>query len=333
MAAGTGEPNLNTQYDAQGNLRHLLTLDGMPRRQLLDLLNRAEVFAPPRDAPLPEYRLLAGATVVNLMCEPSTRTRASFELAARRLGATVLDFEVSSSSQSKGETLLDTVLTLEAMRCDIFVIRTGETGVLARLAEEVDPRVAIVNAGEGNMSHPTQGLLDMMTLRRHHPDTTQLTVSIIGDVRHSRVARSAVSALQALGVGELRLCGPAALLPDEQEFAGCRRTTELDEALDGAHAVMALRIQRERMRDDLVPDADEYFRRYGLTAARLARAAPDVIVMHPGPVNRDLEMAGSLVEDPRSTVREQVANGVAVRMAVLERVWKTMREEPTTAHL
>lgn len=316
---------MNVQYDEQGNLRHLLTLQAMPRRQLIALLARAEEFAVARNAPLPEYRLLAGATVVNLMCEPSTRTRASFELAARRLGATVLDFDVTNSSQRKGETLLDTVLTLEAMRCDIFVIRTGETGVLARLAAQVDPRVAIVNAGEGNLSHPTQGLLDVMTIRRHFAETSSLTVAIVGDILHSRVARSAVSALEALGVGELRLCGPAGLLPDTDTLPGCRLFTTLDDALRGAHVVMALRIQRERMGSEHMPDGPEYFARYGLTAERLRVASPDVIVMHPGPVNRGLEMDSALVEDPRSTVREQVANGVAVRMAVLEQVWKVLR--------
>ncbi len=324
---------MNAQYDAEGNLRHLLTLQGMSAPMLQELLARAEQFAPARSEPLPEYRLLAGATVVNLMCEPSTRTRASFELAARRLGATVLEFDVSNSSQSKGETLLDTVLTLEAMRCDIFVIRTGDTGALAKVAEQVDPRVAIVNAGEGNVSHPTQGLLDLMTIRRHHPDVSALTVTIVGDIRHSRVARSAVDALQVLGVGELRLCGPHAMLPVPDQFAGCQRFTDIDEAVSGAHVVMGLRIQRERMRSDEMPEADEYFRDYGLTDARLAHAAPNVIVMHPGPVNRGLEMAPELVEDPRSTVREQVANGVAVRMAVLERVWKTLRLDRGAVHV
>ncbi|MEO0971483.1 MAG: aspartate carbamoyltransferase catalytic subunit [Pseudomonadota bacterium] len=324
---------MKTQYDAGGNLRHLLTLQAMPRSLLDALLARAEQFAPPRSAPLPEYRLLAGATVVNLMCEPSTRTRASFELAARRLGATVLDFDVSNSSQSKGETLLDTVLTLEAMRCDIFVIRTGDAGLLARVASQVDPRVAIVNAGEGNLSHPTQGLLDVMTIRRHHPDISQITVSIVGDVRHSRVARSAVDALQVLGVREIRLCGPEAMLPEGDAFPGCARLTSVKEAIDGAHVVMGLRIQRERMRSEEMPEPEEYFEHYGLTQARLAGAHPQVIVMHPGPVNRGLEMDSALVEDPRSTVREQVANGVAVRMAVLERVWKTLRLDSASVHV
>ncbi|MEO0422441.1 MAG: aspartate carbamoyltransferase catalytic subunit [Pseudomonadota bacterium] len=324
---------MNAQYDADGNLRHLLTLQGMSAPMLRELLDRAEQFAPDRSEPLPEYRLLAGATVVNLMCEPSTRTRASFELAARRLGATVLDFDVTTSSQSKGETLLDTVLTLEAMRCDIFVIRTGDKGILAQVAEQVDPRVAIVNAGEGNLAHPTQGLLDVMTIRRHHPDMASLKVTIVGDIRHSRVARSAVDALQVLGVDELRLCGPTAMLPEPDQYAGCTRYTDIDQAIAGAHVVMGLRIQRERMRSDEMPQPEEYFRDYGLTSQRLAQADAGVIVMHPGPVNRGLEMESSLVEDPRSTVRQQVANGVAIRMAVLERVWKTLRLDRGAVHV
>jgi aspartate carbamoyltransferase catalytic subunit len=315
---------LSIQLDFDGRLRHLLSLEGLPRSLLLDLLDRAEQFSLRADQPLATYGAMTGATVVNLMCEPSTRTRASFELAARRLGATVLEFDVSNSSQSKGETLLDTVLTLESMRCDVFVIRTGDNGVLARLAEQVGPRVAIVNAGEGNTSHPTQGLLDVMTIRRYHPDTSSLSVAIVGDLAHSRVARSAISALQVLGVGELRLCGPPSLLPSPQEIPGTQLFTDVDAAITDADVVMALRIQRERMRSDQMPEPDDYFARYGLTRERLEQARPDVLLMHPGPVNRDLEIASDLIEDRRSVIREQVANGVAVRMAVLDRLWHTL---------
>jgi aspartate carbamoyltransferase catalytic subunit len=318
---------MTLQLDTGGHLRHLLTLRGLPRALLVELLDRAEHYSLTGDRPVPNYGRLGGATVVNLMCEPSTRTRASFELAARRLGATVLDFDVSNSSQSKGETLLDTVFTLEAMRCDVFVIRTGERGVLDLLAQRVGPRVAIINAGESNRSHPTQGLLDVLTIRRYHPDTSRLTVAIVGDVRHSRVARSTVDALQVLGVGELRLCAPPAMLPDADELPGARLLTDVDTAVAGADVVMALRIQRERMRSEEMPQPQDYFMRYGLTRARIAKASPRVMLMHPGPVNRDLEIASELIEDPRSVIREQVANGVAVRMAVLERLWHGLQRD------
>ena len=296
-------------------LRHLLTLEGMPREQLLALLDRAQHHADGHDA----RQALAGTAVCTLFFEPSTRTRLSFQLAAQRLGADVLNFDVSTSSTRKGETARDTLRTIEAMGVRGFVIRHQDDGAVATLAEAAAPGTALVNAGDGRSAHPTQGLLDMLTLRQAKGgDFSRLKVLIVGDVRHSRVARSDLHALQALGTGEIRACGPRSLLPDDATLAGCTVSHDLDAALDGVDAVMMLRLQRERMDEGLVTSLDEYHRDYGLDAARLKRAAPDAVVMHPGPINRGIEITDEVADGPQSLVLQQVRNGVAARMAVLE---------------
>jgi len=258
--------------------------------------------------------MLAGRTVVQMFFEPSTRTRASFELAARRLGAEVVTLDMAFSSTIKGETPLDTFYTLQAMHANLFVVRHKQPGVLQTLAQHALPRVHVVSAGEAHVSHPTQGLLDAFTVRRHKKNLEKLAVTIIGDIRHSRVARSAVQALATLGVKDFRFAGPAELLPEDLDG---EQFTNPDKALDGADVVMMLRIQKERMQAGLIPDEHEYFRRYGLNAARLKLAKPDVIVMHPGPMNRGVEITDDVADGPQSVIREQVTNGVAVRMAVL----------------
>ena len=302
------------QQDAAGALRHLLTLDGLPRPLLEDLLRRAAAFAA---APTARQTTLAGRSVANLFFEPSTRTRASFELAAQRLGANTLNLEADRSSAVKGETLEDTLRNLQAMGVDAFVVRHSEPGVHARLARVARPGVAIVNAGEANVSHPTQGLLDVLTIRAHKgEDLGRLTVAICGDIVHSRVAASAAAALTTLGVGELRFVAPAEFLPPPAPTH--RSFADLDAGVVGCDVIMMLRIQRERFATNQAPDDAEYHRRHGLTAARLARAKPDCIVMHPGPVNRGVELASEVMDGPRSVILQQVANGVAVRMAVLE---------------
>ena len=296
-------------------LRHLLTLEGMPREQLLALLDRAQHHADGHD----DRQALAGTAVCTLFFEPSTRTRLSFQLAAQRLGADVLNFDVSTSSTRKGETARDTLRTIEAMGVRGFVIRHQDDGAVAALADAAAPGTALVNAGDGRSAHPTQGLLDMLTLRQAKGgDFSGLKVLIVGDVRHSRVARSDLHALQALGTGEIRVCGPRSLLPDDATLAGCTVSHDLDAALDGADAVMMLRLQRERMDEGLVTSLDEYHRDYGLDAARLKRAAPDAVVMHPGPINRGIEITDEVADGPQSLVLQQVRNGVAARMAVLE---------------
>lgn len=304
------------QLDERGALRHLLTLQGMERATLESLLERAEAWLAADAAP---RGVLAGRTVANLFFEASTRTRASFTLAARRLGAEVLDFDEQTSSAAKGETLEDTLLNLQAMGVDAFVVRHAEAGVPARLARAARPGVAVINAGEAHVAHPTQGLLDALTLRRHKGrDFSRLTVAIVGDILHSRVAASATSALMTLGIGELRLVAPPELLPADSVTRAHRVINELDAGLRGCDAVMMLRIQRERMPPGLVPDPADYHSRWGLTEARLALAKPDCIVMHPGPVNRGVELASAVMDGPRAVILDQVTNGVAVRMAVLE---------------
>lgn len=302
-------------------LRHLLRLADLDRGTLEALLDRAQSFLQRPGEPVRGYTLLGGHTIANLFFEPSTRTRASFELAARRLGAEVLNLDMGFASTSKGESQLDTLYTLQAMNVDGFVIRHREAGVPGLLARHAAAHVHVINAGEAHLSHPTQGLLDALTIRQHKPRFEKLAVAIVGDIRHSRVARSALEALTLLGCRDLRLAGPQALLPEQGELPG-EMFTDADRALDGADVVMMLRIQKERMPAGLFPEAREYFRRYGLDVARLKRAKPDAIVMHPGPMNRGVEIAPEVADGPQSVIREQVSNGVAVRMAVLASLYE-----------
>ena len=314
------------QIDGNGRLRHLLTLDGLPRARIERLLGQAHRYLTPVGSPPVRDTSLAGCTVVNLFFEPSTRTRASFELAAMRLGADVLSLDVNMSSRAKGESVLDTIYTLQAMHADIFVVRDASTGIPASIANEVAPHVSVLNAGESNVSHPTQGLLDLMTIMLHKGDPAKLCVAIVGDIRHSRVARSAHQALTAFAVGELRIVAPPELLPDDDIFAGARRETDLTRGIAGADVVMALRVQRERFAQlGEIPDPQEYSRRYGLTEERLKAARPDAIVMHPGPMNRGVEIDSATADGPRSVIREQVACGTAIRMAVLTEVAEHVR--------
>ena len=307
------------QVDAGGRLRHLLTLDGLPRATLEALLDRAQLWQDEAAGGIALRGVLAGRAVCTLFIEPSTRPRSSFQLAAQRLGADVLNFDASTSSTSKGETAFDTLRTLEAMGVHGFVVRHREDGAVAALAEAAVPGTALVNAGDGRSAHPTQGLLDMLTLRQAKgADFAKLRVLVVGDVRHSRVARSDLHALRTLGAGEIRVCGPASLLPDDATLDGCVVGDDLDAALDGVDAVMMLRLQRERMVDGLVASLEDYHRDYGLTVERLRRAAPGAVVLHPGPMNRGVEIDDAVADGPQSLVLRQVANGVAVRMAVLE---------------
>ena len=309
------------QLDNQGRLRHLLTLDGLPREALLRLLDRAQQLHEHAHRGSGLRDVLAGKVVCTLFFEPSTRTRLSFQLAAMQLGADTLNFDASTSSTTKGETAIDTLKNIEAMGVHGFVIRHQADGAVAALAEAVNPGTALVNAGDGRSAHPTQGLLDMLTLRqRKGADFSRLKVVIVGDIRHSRVARSDLHALRTLGAGEIRLCAPASLLPEAAMLEGCRVIPDLDEALADADAVMMLRLQRERMDEGLVPSLEQYFVDYGLSSARLRLARPGAIVLHPGPMNRGVEIADEVADGPQSVILDQVSNGVAVRMAVLEAV-------------
>ena len=313
------------QLDENGNLRHLLTLNGLDAALLTELLDEAENYLT-RPGELPaRSQSLAGRTVGNLFFEPSTRTRASFDLAAKRLGADVLNLDVNTSSRKKGESILDTIYTLEAMQVDVMVVRDASDGVPAYIARHVKDHICILNAGESDVSHPTQGLLDILTIRQHKQDFANLTVAIVGDIQHSRVAMSAAEGLRTLGVGELRLISPPALAPDEGKFPGARIIDNLADGLRDADVVMALRIQRERIGNlDGVPGIDEYFANFGVSHESMKFAKPDAIIMHPGPMNRGIEIEGSLADGPRSVITQQVTNGVAIRMAVLDHIAKTL---------
>jgi aspartate carbamoyltransferase catalytic subunit len=313
------DPAIETslQYDSAGRLRHLLTLAGMAPERMRALLDRADALRGASHGGTRPLDLLAGRTVINLFFEPSTRTRTSFDLAAQRLGAQVINFDIASSSTVKGETLLDTVHTLEAMHCDAFVVRHKESGTPGFIAHHLHSRAAVLNAGDGNRAHPTQGLLDVLTLRRHRPDFSALRIVICGDIRHSRVARSDIHALQTLGVADLRLCAPPQLLPTAGEFPGCGIFHNFEEAIAGADVAIMLRLQKERMEHAEIPSEADYFERYGLSEQRLRRAAADCLVMHPGPINRGVEIAAEVADGAHSLILEQVANGVFVRMAVL----------------
>ncbi|MEE8118399.1 MAG: aspartate carbamoyltransferase catalytic subunit [Gammaproteobacteria bacterium] len=299
------------------SLQHLLTLDGLNSQELTNLLDCAERFAASQTLATDDATSLAGMSIVNLFFEPSTRTRISFELAARKLGANVMNLDLASSSHKKGESLEDTVTTLAAMRINALVVRHSETGIPAKVAASCGDNVSVINAGESKVSHPTQGLLDLLTIRRHKPDFNKLVIAIVGDVVHSRVAASAIQGMQTLRFGEIRLVGPESFLPGTDSFANLPRFTDMQKGLTDCDVIMMLRIQLERMQTTESPNPDDYFRNYGLSRDRLATAKSDAIVMHPGPMNRGVEIESAVADGPRSVIREQVANGVATRMAVL----------------
>jgi aspartate carbamoyltransferase catalytic subunit len=293
---------------------HLLDIESTPPSTLRHMLNLADSM---RERPSDFEASCDGRLLVNLFYEPSTRTRVSFEIAALRLGLRVVNIAAADSSVKKGETLMDTFRTLQAMAPDVVVVRHPEDGALAPLAEVAAPGLHLVNAGDGARSHPTQALLDLVTLEQHAGPLDQLIVVVAGDLHHSRVTRSGAALLKTMGVGELRLCAPPGLEAGPKVSAGARCFDSLDEALVGADVVMMLRIQHERLAGMAIPDPESYHRQWGLTEARLALAAPDCLVMHPGPMNRGVEIASSVADGPRSLILDQVANGVFTRMAVI----------------
>jgi aspartate carbamoyltransferase catalytic subunit len=305
------------QLNANGELRHLLTIEGLPRAILIHILDTASSFLGVSDREFKKVPLLRGKSVFNLFFENSTRTRTTFEIAASRLSADVINLNVSTSSASKGESLLDTIDNLAAMHADMFVVRHSQSGAPYMIARHVAPHVHVINAGDGRHAHPTQGLLDMYTIRHFKKDFTQLSVAIVGDVLHSRVARSDIHALTTLGVPDVRVVGPYTLLPAGLEQMGVRPFTSMREGLAGVDVVIMLRLQNERMRGALLPSAQEYFKHYGLTEEKLALARPDAIVMHPGPMNRGIEIESAVADGPRSVILDQVTFGIAVRMAVM----------------
>ena len=307
----------NPQLDKHGKLKHLLSIEGLPRAILNQILDTAESFTGVSEREVKKVPLLRGKTVCNIFFENSTRTRTTFELAAKRLSADVVSLNVGTSSQSKGETILDTVDNLIAMHADMFVIRHAQSGAAHFIAQHVPADIHVINAGDGRHSHPTQGLLDVFTIRRYKPDMHNLRVAIVGDVLHSRVARSEIHALTTLGVPEVRVIAPKTLLPTDVEKLGVQVYHDMHAGLKDVDVVMMLRLQNERMSGALLPSAQEYFKCYGLTEEKLALAKPDAIVMHPGPMNRGVEIDSAVADGTQSVILPQVTYGIAVRMAVM----------------
>jgi len=305
------------QVDEHGRLRHLLTTEGLSREVLTRILDTAESFIGVGERAVKKVPLLRGKTIVNLFFEPSTRTRTTFELAAKRLSADLLNINIAASSASKGETLLDTLRNLEAMHCDMFVVRHPDSGAAHFIAQHAAPHVSVLNAGDGRHAHPTQGLLDMFTIRRQRGDFTRLKVAIVGDILHSRVARSQIHALTTLGVPDVRVVAPRTLIPAQVETLGVHVYHDMTAGLRDVDVVMMLRLQKERMQGGLLPSEHEYYRFYGLTHEKLAVARPDALVMHPGPLNRGVEIASDVADGASSLILQQVSYGIAVRMAVM----------------
>lgn len=307
----------NPQLNRHGELTHLITTEGIPRDILTHILDTAQTFVPLAERDVKKVPLLRGKSVFNLFFENSTRTRTTFEIAATRLSADVFNLNINVSSAAKGETLLDTIANLSAMQADIFVVRHEASGAPYLIAKHVAPDVHVINAGDGRHAHPTQALLDMYTIRHYKQDFSNLTVAIVGDVLHSRVARSNIHALTTLGAAEVRAIGPLTLLPGGLEQMGVKTYTNMAEGLRDVDVIIMLRLQNERMKGALLPSSHEYFKHYGLTPQKLALAKPDAIVMHPGPMNRGVEIDSAVADGPQSVILNQVTFGIAVRMAVM----------------
>jgi aspartate carbamoyltransferase catalytic subunit len=324
-SSAVAEPGRNPQLNRNGELHHLLSIEGLPRAILERILATADSFINIAEREVKSVPLLRGRSVFNLFFENSTRTRTTFEIAARRLSADVFNLDITRSSTTKGESLLDTINNLTAMQADMFVVRHASSGAPYLIARHVAPQVHVINAGDGRHAHPTQGLLDMYTIRHYKRDFSQLTVAIVGDILHSRVARSAIHALTTLGVPEVRAVGPLTLLPGGLEQLGVRVCTRLDDGIRGADVIIMLRLQNERMKGSLLPSAQEYFRNYGLTPEKLRLANSGAIVMHPGPMNRGVEIDSHVADGAQSVILPQVTFGIAVRMAVLALVSSSHR--------
>jgi aspartate carbamoyltransferase catalytic subunit len=312
---------LNPQLNKNGELTHLLSIEGLPKSIVNHILDTASSFVGISDREVKKVPLMRGKSVFNLFFENSTRTRTTFEIASKRLSADVINLNIAASSTSKGESLLDTIDNLAAMHADMFVVRHSQSGAPYLIAKHLNDtkqnHVHVVNAGDGRHAHPTQGLLDMYTIRHYKKDFTNLRVAIVGDILHSRVARSDIHALTTLGVPEVRAIGPHTLLPGGLEQMGVRVYTDMDEGLKDVDVIIMLRLQNERMSGALLPSAGEYFKSYGLTPERLALARPDAIVMHPGPINRGVEIDSKVADGSQAVILPQVTFGIAVRMAVM----------------
>lgn len=307
----------NPQLTNDGKLKHLLSIEGLPKHILTHIMDTAETFVGVAERDVKKVPLLRGKTVCNIFFENSTRTRTTFEIAAKRLSADVINLNVSTSSQSKGEAIIDTVNNLIAMHADMFVVRHSQSGAAHLIAQHVPKNISVINAGDGRHSHPTQGLLDVFTIRRHKPEMHNLRIAIVGDILHSRVARSEIHALTTLGVPEIRVIAPKTLLPNEVEKLGVQVYHDMKAGLKDVDVVMMLRLQNERMSGAMLPSSQEFFKTYGLTPEKLALARSDAIVMHPGPMNRGVEIDSRVADGTQAVILPQVTYGIAIRMATM----------------
>ncbi len=305
------------QLTEQGKLRHFLCIEGLDRSLLTEILDTAESFASMSEQQVKKYPLLRGKTIVNLFFENSTRTRTTFDLAATRLSADVLNINIATSATAKGESLLDTIRNLEAMQVDMFIVRHALSGAAHFIAHHVSSGISVINAGDGQHAHPTQAMLDMFTIRRIKKQFAGLRVAIIGDILHSRVARSQIHALNTLGVEEVRVIAPKTLLPVHAESLQVTVSHNIQQGLQDIDVIIMLRLQKERMSGALLPSESEYFKCFGLSEEKLQIAKPDAIVMHPGPINRGVEIASNVADGPQSVILQQVNYGIAVRMAIM----------------
>ena len=308
---------MSLQMTPAGELKHLLTIDGLNKSQILGILDLAAEFFDPKTKQIAQSDSLKGKTIANLFFENSTRTRSTFELAGKKLSANILNLNVQHSATAKGESLRDTVRNIEAMQCGIIVIRHPQSGAAHFVAKHVMPGVSVINAGDGCHAHPTQALLDMFTIRKHRGDFHKLNVAIVGDIKHSRVARSQIHALHILGAKEIRIIGPRTLMPAHPESLGVNVYYDLKKGLKEIDVIMMLRLQTERMQQGLLPEGNAYYRMYGLTEDSLKLAHPDALIVHPGPINRGVEIQSDIADSPNAVILDQVTNGVAVRMAVM----------------
>jgi len=316
----------NLQLNKEGRLKHFLTIEGLSKETLTEILDTAESFASMSEQQVKKVPLLRGKTIINLFFENSTRTRTTFELAGSRLSADVISINIATSATSKGESLLDTIRNLEAMHADMFVVRHAISGAGHFIAQNTAPHISVINAGDGQHAHPTQAMLDMFTIRQHKKDFSQLKVAIIGDILHSRVARSQIQALNTLGTKEVRVIAPKTLLPQQVETLGVTAYNNVEQGLTDTDVIIMLRLQKERMTSALLPSEREYFKCFGLTEKRLKLARPDAIVMHPGPINRGVEIESSIADGPQSVILQQVSNGITVRMAIMSLTMQSNRD-------
>ena len=307
----------NQQLGENKKLQHLLSIKGLDKKLIQQIFNDADKFLEKKDATLGDYKFLNGKTVCNLFFENSTRTQTTFEIAAKRLSANVINLDIATSSQSKGESILDLINNLIAMSVDIFVIRHSKPGIPELIAKNIKSDAHIINAGDGNREHPTQGLLDAFTIREFKKDFSTLKVAIVGDIEHSRVAKSQINILATLGAKEIRVIGPKSLMPRNIDDLDVNVFNTMEEGLKDVDVVMMLRIQKERMSNKTVPSESNYFKSFGLNQKRLKIAKDDAIVLHPGPINRGVEIESKVADGMQSVILNQVKNGIAIRMAVM----------------